>query len=109
MDIGIATNSRGECSTRQGYSAVAKRAEQLGFAFIGVNDHLVVPRAVASRYPYSEDGTWAGAAAGGGAAGGVGTGCAGVVVAAGAVAGLTTSGAGASAADAASATLNRQI
>jgi probable F420-dependent oxidoreductase len=64
MDIGIATNSRGECSTRQGYSAVAKRAEQLGFAFIGVNDHLVVPRAVASRYPYSEDGTWAGAAAG---------------------------------------------
>src|SRR5215472_8118423 len=64
MDIGIATNSRGECSTRQGYSAVAKRAEQLGFAFIGVNDHLVVPRAVASRYPYSEDGAWAGAAAG---------------------------------------------
>jgi probable F420-dependent oxidoreductase len=64
MNIGIATNSRGECSTRQGYSAVAKHAEQLGFAFIGVNDHLVVPRAVASPYPYSVDGRWAGATAG---------------------------------------------
>ena len=64
MEIGIATSSRGECSTRQGYHAVATRAEQLGFSFIGVNDHVVVPRAVASRYPYSADGTWAGAAAG---------------------------------------------
>jgi probable F420-dependent oxidoreductase len=64
MEIGIATNSRGECSTRQGYGAVARRAEQLGFSFIGVNDHLVVPRDVGSRYPYSEDGLWAGRTAG---------------------------------------------
>jgi probable F420-dependent oxidoreductase len=64
MEIGIATSSRGACSTRQGYRAVAERAERLGFSFIGVNDHLVVPRAIASTYPYSEDGAWAGAAAG---------------------------------------------
>jgi probable F420-dependent oxidoreductase len=64
MHIGIATSSRGACGTRQGYRAVARRAEELGFSFIGVNDHVVVPGGIASRYPYSEDGLWAGRTAG---------------------------------------------
>jgi probable F420-dependent oxidoreductase len=64
MDIGMATASRGACGTRQGYLAVARRAEELGFAFIGVNDHVVVPGGIASRYPYSDDGLWAARTAG---------------------------------------------
>ncbi len=64
MDFGVATSTRGECSTRQGYSAVAEAAERLGFAFIGVNDHVIVPRAIASKYPYSQDHKWAAASAG---------------------------------------------
>jgi len=64
MDFGVATSTRGECSSREGYSAVAEVAERLGFAFIGVNDHVIVPRAIASKYPYSEDHKWAAARAG---------------------------------------------
>ena len=57
MDFGVATVSRGECATREGYLAVAEAAEGLGFGFVSVNDHVVVPRAIASRYPYSESGS----------------------------------------------------
>lgn len=64
MDFGVATLTRGECSTREGYIAVAEAAERLGFGFISVNDHIVVPRDIASRYPYSASGEWAGRAVG---------------------------------------------
>jgi probable F420-dependent oxidoreductase len=64
MDFGVATVTRGACATREGYIAVAEAAERLGFGFIGVNDHIVVPRAIASRYPYSRDGQWAARTAG---------------------------------------------
>jgi len=64
MDFGIATVTRGECASREGYIAVAEAAERLGFGFISVNDHVVVPRGIASRYPYSESGEWAARTAG---------------------------------------------
>jgi len=64
MDFGVATSSRGALGNRGGYIAVGEAAERLGFGFISVNDHVIVPRDVASRYPYSETGEWAGAAAG---------------------------------------------
>jgi len=64
MDFGVATSSRGALGNRGGYIAVGEAAERLGFGFISVNDHVIVPRDVASRYPYSESGEWAGAAAG---------------------------------------------
>jgi probable F420-dependent oxidoreductase len=64
MDFGVATVTRGPCATREGYIAVAEAAERLGFGFIGVNDHIVVPGDIASRYPYSEDGLWAARTAG---------------------------------------------
>ena len=60
MDFGVATVTRGACATREGYIAVAGTAERLGFGFISVNDHVVVPRDIASPYPYSESGEWAG-------------------------------------------------
>src|SRR5262245_43027039 len=64
MDFGVATVTRGECSSREGYIAVAEAAESLGFGFVSVNDHVVVPRGIASRYPYSESGEWAARPAG---------------------------------------------
>jgi probable F420-dependent oxidoreductase len=64
MDFGVATSSRGALGNRGGYIAVAEAAERLGFGFISVNDHVIVPRDIASRYPYSETGEWAAAAAG---------------------------------------------
>ena len=64
MDFGVATSTRGALGNREGYIAVAEAAERLGFGFISVNDHVVVPRDIASRYPYSESGEWAGRAVG---------------------------------------------
>lgn len=64
MDFGVATSARGSVGNRGGYTAVVERAEKLGFGFISVNDHVIVPRDIASRYPYSESGEWAGRAVG---------------------------------------------
>jgi probable F420-dependent oxidoreductase len=43
---------------------LARRAEELGYAHFSTSDHLVVPRTIGSRYPYSASGTWPGAASG---------------------------------------------
>ena len=64
MDFGVATLTRGAASSREGYIAVGETAERLGFGFISVNDHVVVPRDIVSRYPYSESGAWAARTAG---------------------------------------------
>jgi probable F420-dependent oxidoreductase len=64
MDFGVATSTRGALGNREGYIACAESAERLGFGFISVNDHVVVPGGIASRYPYSESGEWAGRTAG---------------------------------------------
>ena len=64
MDFGVATLTRGALGNRKGYLAVAEAAERLGYGFISVNDHIVVPRDIASRYPYSESGEWAARTAG---------------------------------------------
>jgi probable F420-dependent oxidoreductase len=64
MDFGVATLTRGALGNREGYLAAAEAAERLGYGFISVNDHIVVPRDIASRYPYSESGEWAARTAG---------------------------------------------
>ena len=64
MDFGVATLTRGALGNRKGYLAAAEAAERLGYGFISVNDHIVVPRDIASRYPYSESGEWAARTAG---------------------------------------------
>ncbi|MFM9940845.1 MAG: LLM class F420-dependent oxidoreductase [Hyphomicrobiaceae bacterium] len=59
MRFGVNILSRGPMATREGYLGVAEAAERLGFDFVSVNDHVVVPADIASRYPYSEGGEWA--------------------------------------------------
>ena len=44
--------------------AVAQRAEALGYAYLGVADHLIVPMQTGVRYPYTADGVWPGAPTG---------------------------------------------
>ena len=62
--IGVNTSTRGCMTTRAAYKSVAQAADKHGFGVITVNDHVVVPRDIGSRYPYSEDAKWAGAAGG---------------------------------------------
>jgi probable F420-dependent oxidoreductase len=60
MDFGVNTLTRGPTADRAGYLAVARKAEALGYGYIGVNDHIVVPQDIASKYPYTEAGNWPG-------------------------------------------------
>ena len=43
---------------------MAKRGEKHGFAYLAIPDHIVVPTIISSRYPYSESGSFPGAASG---------------------------------------------
>jgi probable F420-dependent oxidoreductase len=64
MDVGLTIPTRGPLATPHAIEVLVRRAEELGFAHLAVSDHLVVPRHIASRYPYSESGAWPGAASG---------------------------------------------
>jgi probable F420-dependent oxidoreductase len=64
MDIGLTIPIRGPLATRERIETLVRRGEELGFAHLSVSDHLVVPRRIGSRYPYSATGAWAGAASG---------------------------------------------
>ena len=62
MDFGIHIGTRGCLTSRDNIMAVAQRAEALGYAYLGVADHLVVPvqtQRALSRTP--TDGIWPGA------------------------------------------------
>ena len=61
IEFGISTLSRGILLSREAYMQVAQAAERAGFAFLSVNDHLVVPGNLGSAYPYTQDGAWAAA------------------------------------------------
>ena len=61
MQFGFQMMLRGAAGTPEGMSAIATKGEALGFSAVALNDHMLVPGDIASRYPYSEDGAWAGA------------------------------------------------
>jgi len=64
MDVGLVIPTRGPLATPDTIKTLARRAEELGYAHFSTSDHLVVPRSIGSRYPYSASGNWAGAAGG---------------------------------------------
>lgn len=59
MDFGFGVPTRGPMSTPDSLVALAQRGEAMGFGFISVSDHIVIPRRIESRYPYSESGAFA--------------------------------------------------
>ena len=64
MDFGVNLLTRGITGNAEGLLSMARQAEALGFGHITVNDHIVVPNRIASRYPYTATGEWPGARAG---------------------------------------------
>ena len=60
LDFGIHIGTRGCCTSRENLMAVARRAEALGYAYLGVADHLIVPAKHGDRYAYTADGVWPG-------------------------------------------------
>jgi len=64
MDFGYHMSTRGVTANPDNIAAVAKTCDQLGYRYFGVNDHVIVTTNIDSTYPYSPDGSWAGAKAG---------------------------------------------
>lgn len=64
MQFGFQWFPRGMGIQREAITTMAAAAERLSYDYIAVSDHIVVPKGIESTYPYSEDGSWAGAAVG---------------------------------------------
>ncbi len=64
MDFGFAWFTRGPLANAAGLRALAERGEALGYAYMVVPDHVVIPTEIDSTYPYSADGSFPGSGLG---------------------------------------------
>jgi len=64
MDYGFSIPTRGPLATREALLALAKRGEELGFSYMAIPDHIVIPRQIESPYPYNTARMMVGAAGG---------------------------------------------
>jgi probable F420-dependent oxidoreductase len=64
MDFGFQIPTRGSLGNAESVLALAKRGEALGFTYLAIPDHIVIPRSIESVYPYNEAGKMAGTAGG---------------------------------------------
>jgi probable F420-dependent oxidoreductase len=53
MDFGFNLPTRGPLANRESMLALAKRGEALGYTYLALPDHIVIPRTIDSLYPYS--------------------------------------------------------
>ena len=56
MDFGITIPNYGPLARRDAIAAIARQAEALGFGFMAIADHIVIPKTWNSFYPYSPTG-----------------------------------------------------
>ena len=56
MQIGCSAPTSGPLIAPDSLVRIATEAEMLGFDYITVSDHVMIPTSIASRYPYSESG-----------------------------------------------------
>ena len=64
MKYGLTLPGRGPLATPDNLGIIAKRAEALGYYMVLFGDHIVVPRHIASTYPYTADGAFPGSGSG---------------------------------------------
>ena len=64
MKIGFSLPTRGPIAAPDTMATLVERAEEMGFDLVSVSDHVVIPRAIDSTYPYSATGQWSGDASG---------------------------------------------
>jgi probable F420-dependent oxidoreductase len=63
MQIGCSAPSSGPLIGPDSLVRIATEAEMLGFDYVTVSDHLMIPTSIASRYPYSDSGEFPSGAA----------------------------------------------
>ena len=56
MEFGFSLAVSGPMAAPDNLAAFVRRGDELGFGFVSAPDHIVIPRSIASRYPYSETG-----------------------------------------------------
>ena len=56
MKFGVSMPIRGALANAANIRTLAERAEALGYEYLTVSDHIVVPTEIDSSYPYSETG-----------------------------------------------------
>jgi len=64
MKYGFTIPNRGPYAKPDILATLAKRGEELGYASISTGDHIVVPRRIASPYPYTSGGEFPGSDSG---------------------------------------------
>ena len=60
MEFGFSLPSGGPIASPGNIITLARRGEALGFGFLGVSDHVVLPKDIQSRYPYNPHGKYGG-------------------------------------------------
>ena len=60
MEYGFGMPVRGAIAGAETVRVLAEEGEKLGYGYVSVADHIVMPRSYASTYPYSESGRIAG-------------------------------------------------
>lgn len=64
MEYGFGLPTRGPMATPQHLATLARQGEACGFGILSVSDHVIIPHAIASTYPYNESGTYMGSPSG---------------------------------------------
>ena len=59
MEFGFGVPTRGSLATPDSMAKLAKAGEEMGFGIVSISDHIVIPKTIASRYPYNESGEFA--------------------------------------------------
>ncbi len=62
MQFGVSAPFRGPLAKPETIRRIAEKAEAWGYGYLTVSDHIVIPKTVEARYPYSETGrfSWLG-------------------------------------------------
>ncbi len=58
MQIGCSAPTSGPLTAPDTIARIATEAEMLGYDYVTISDHLLIPTDIGSRYPYSEDGAF---------------------------------------------------
>ncbi len=64
MKYGFGIPTRGPLANPRDIDELATKGEAMGFSTVFVNDHILVPGGIESRYPYAQSGRWPGGQSG---------------------------------------------
>ncbi len=56
MEFGFGMPTRGPMATQRELKALARKGEEMGYEYLTVSDHIVIPKSFAHVYPYAADG-----------------------------------------------------